>query len=42
MNERLLPEFRNYKKGQKGANVDEEDLIHLARILKYQKMRKYG
>ncbi len=42
MNERLSPEFRNYKKGQKGANVDEEDLVHLARILKYQKLRKYG
>ncbi len=42
MQERLSPEFRNYKNGQKGANVDEEDLVHLARILKYQKLRKYG
>jgi hypothetical protein len=43
MNERLSSDFRNNKKGgQKGINPDEEDLIHLARILKYQKLRKYG
>jgi len=43
MNERLAPDFRHNKKGgQKGFSPDEEDMIHLARILKYQKIRKYG
>lgn len=42
MNERMSPDFRATKKGQKGGNVEEEDLVHLARILKYKRMRKYG
>jgi hypothetical protein len=45
MNERLSGEFmKNYGKkvNGKAAGTEEEDLIHMARILKYQKIRKYG
>ena len=45
MNERLSAEFmKNYGKkvNGKAAGTEEEDLIHMARILKYQKIRKYG